>query len=329
MFLCFSGGKNAFLPPPYRVYKGLYHGPKTNRGNVIRPFMPPCRRQQDCYSHPMTNENDIIKHYSQDALGEKILNALNDAGKDLKALTIDDLATVDEFHIGGRAMTAHLMTYLQFQPDMHILDIGCGIGGAARYAAEKTKCRLTAIDLTPEYCNAAALLTQTTGLQEHIIYRHANALSLPFMNDEFDGAYTIHAGMNIGDKHTLYREASRVLQPGAFFGIYDVLRGDNAEHLDFPVPWAGEPTESALATLEEMRTALGQAGFEILVEDNLAGYGLIALNKLSAAPPQPGPALVMGDTYPVKIQNLIHNIEKRRCAPWVIICRKRKWDDQK
>ena len=60
----------------------------------------------------------------------------------------------------------------------------------------------------------------------------------------------------------------------------------------------------------------------------LSGYGLIALNKLKAADPAFGPRLVMGETYPQKIDNLILNIEKRRCAPWIIICRKRKWDDK-
>jgi SAM-dependent methyltransferase len=276
----------------------------------------------------MTNDQTIIDHYSQAGLGQTILTALNESGKSLQDLTPEDISPVDEFHIGGRAATAHLMTYLQFQPDMHILDVGCGIGGAARFLAETVKCRLTGIDLTPEYCNAAALLTQKTGLADYIIYKQGNALALPFENEAFDGAYTIHTAMNIADKATFYREIARTLQPGAFLGIYDVLRGDNPEAPDYPLPWSSDAGDSFLASLEETRKLLGDAGFEILVEDNESGFGLLSLKKLQDANPVFGPRIVMGEDYPAKISNLAKAIETRRCAPWFIICKKRIWEEK-
>jgi hypothetical protein len=83
----------------------------------------------------MTQEKTIIDHYSRESLYETIMAALHSTGRGIGPLTIDDLAPFDEFHIGGRAATAHLMAYLQFQPHHHILDVGSGIGGPARYLA--------------------------------------------------------------------------------------------------------------------------------------------------------------------------------------------------
>lgn len=259
-------------------------------------------------------------------LEDAILSALSAAGK---APTPDTLASVDEMHIGGRAATAHLMAYLQWQPGMHILDIGSGLGGAARLVAATAQAYVTGIDLSADYCRAATALTQKSGLEQYIIYKQGNATALPFQDQDFDGAYSIHAAMNIPDKIIMYRDIARVLQPGAFFGIYDVLRGENPAPLSHPLPWADDPDESILATLDEMRKALTQSGFEILVEDDLRKFGLQSLKKLRDTNPAIGPALVMGDTYPQKIANLIDALDDKRCAPWVMICRKRKWDDPK
>ena len=50
-------------------------------------------------------------------------------------LTIDDLAPVDEFHLGGAAATAALVADLNLRPEDRVLDIGSGIGGPARRIA--------------------------------------------------------------------------------------------------------------------------------------------------------------------------------------------------
>lgn len=277
----------------------------------------------------MTTDPAIARHYAQANLADKILTAVNAQGKDMRRLVHDDLAAADEFHIGGRVATHHLMTYLQWHAEMHVLDVGSGLGGAARFVAETTRARVTGLDLVPEYCTSAASLTQITGLQNFIIYKQGSATAMPFAAEEFDGAYSIHTAMNIADKATLYHEIAKVLKPGSFFGLYDVLRGKNDAPLSFPVPWASNADISFLASLEEMRQYLGQAGFEILVEDDLSGFGLKSLKRLQEANPEFGPRIIIGDDYDAKIANLIKNIESKRCAPWLMICRKRKtWEDQ-
>lgn len=130
-------------------------------------------------------------------------------------MTIDDLAPVDEFHIGGRRASEHFLSQLGFSPEMHVLDIGCGLGGAARFVASRYKSRVTGVDLTPEYVKTAKVLCRWVELQDRISLHQGSALSLPFSDSTFDGAYMLHVGMNIADKAKLCFEVSRVLRAGS------------------------------------------------------------------------------------------------------------------
>ncbi len=271
----------------------------------------------------MTIEKGIIDHYSRGGLLETIRQALQQSGKDLADLAPEDLSPVDELHIGGHATTAHLMTYLQWRTEHHVLDVGCGLGGAARYVVSKLKAAVSAIDLTPEYCNTATALTQMLGLEEHIVFNQGNALALPYPDHEFDGAYTIHTAMNIHDKTRLYSEIYRVLKHDTFFGIYDIMAGPNPEPLAFPLPWASTAETSFLCSPEDLKTLLTEAGFQVITEDDLRGYALLTLKKRLEADPSPlGPQIIMGEDYKIRTSNLLNNIAAKKCAPRVMICRK-------
>lgn len=67
------------------------------------------------------------------------------------SLTLDDLAPVDEFHIGGRQATVELADRLDLRPDLRVLDVGCRLGGASRYLARRFGVQVAAVDLTPEF----------------------------------------------------------------------------------------------------------------------------------------------------------------------------------
>jgi ubiquinone/menaquinone biosynthesis C-methylase UbiE len=251
---------------------------------------------------------------------------LEQAGKDPDNLALADLAPVDELHVGGRPATVEFAARLEAGTGMHLLDIGCGIGGPARHFAEERGCHVTGIDLTEEFCQVAAMLTARTGLAERIHYRQASALALPFGESSFDGAYTIHVAMNIADKSALYAEARRVVKPGGVFGLYDVLQGPGgAPH--YPVPWAQDPSTSFLVTIEELRALLEGAGFEVLAQRDRTRFGVAFFRERLArlgegAPPPLGPQIIMGETYREKIANTLRNMEEARVAPWEVICRR-------
>ncbi len=276
----------------------------------------------------MQGNEDVSRHYAHGELLAAIERGLRAAGKDPGTVSMDDLAPVDEFHIGGREASIAFLDQLGLTPSMHVLDVGSGVGGGARFVASRYGARVTGVDLTRDYVETATALNSRLGLDHRIELHCASALDLPFAAAGFDAAYMMHVGMNIADKHTLCREVARVLRPGACFGIYDVMRIGEAD-LVFPVPWAASAATSAVATPEEYRNALTAAGFEVIAERDRHAFALEFFAKLkqnlaaSGGPPPLGLHILMGADSARKVQNMIENIGAGAIAPVELIGRKR------
>ncbi|MCX7143013.1 MAG: class I SAM-dependent methyltransferase, partial [Proteobacteria bacterium] len=236
----------------------------------------------------MEIEQAVAQHYAHGSLEESILNALAAAGKDVNRLTPKDLAPVDEFHVGGRLATVAFAEQFALRPGMRLLDIGCGIGGAARYFASEHGCQVTGIDLSAEYAAVANALAARVGLSERVSCRQGSALALPFEPGSFDGAYMFHVGMNIEDKAKLFREVRRVLTPAGVFGIYDVMRlaaGD----LHYPVPWTGSADVSFVEDAASYRKLLAAEGFEVVKERSRRDFALEVFAQMRAKGAAGGP----------------------------------------
>ena len=103
----------------------------------------------------MTELGEIEKHYTSEGISQRVLAALrNVSGPDVP-ITPDTLAPIDHFHGKGVIATEELASMLQPKASDHLLDIGCGIGGPARWIAAKYGCQVTGVDLTAEFCAAA------------------------------------------------------------------------------------------------------------------------------------------------------------------------------
>lgn len=276
-------------------------------------------------NEPMDLEQAVAQHYAHGSLERKILDALAAAGKDPDRLTIRDLAPVDEFHIGGRPATVAFAEQFGATAGMRLLDIGCGLGGAARYFAAEKGCAVTGIDLSAEYAGVANLLAAKVGLGDRVVCRQASALKLPFDPGSFDGAYMLHVGMNIEDKAALFREVRRVLAPGGLFGIYDAMRLGAGE-LSYPVPWASSAGTCFVADVASYRSLLEAQGFEIRKERNQREFALKTFEQMRAKAAAAGPSplglhIVMGKDAAAKVRNMIANVTAGLIAPTELICR--------
>jgi ubiquinone/menaquinone biosynthesis C-methylase UbiE len=246
-------------------------------------------------------------------------------GIDPERASTADLAPVDDFHIRGRAATLALADAMGIDAETSVLDIGSGLGGAARTLAEVYGCSVTGIDLTPSFCEAAAELSRWTGLDDRTTFRVGDACALPFEADSFDAAMTIHAVMNIADKSAVYREARRVLEPGGLFSTYDVLQGEGGDVL-FPVPWARDPSISHLATPGEMRSLLAGAGFELLDETDSTEMSREWFQQVARRLAEQGPspvsfALFLGEDRAEMVANQVANLTQGRIRTVSYLCR--------
>jgi ubiquinone/menaquinone biosynthesis C-methylase UbiE len=275
----------------------------------------------------MSYDKAVSEHYTHGELLGAIQASVTELGKTIGCVTIEDLAPVDEFHIGGRLATDNLLEQLNFSEQDHILDVGCGLGGAARYIADKYNNQVTGIDLTQEYIDVGQALCGWVGLDDQISLHQGSALSMPFENETFDGALMLHVGMNIDDKDSLFAEICRVLRPGASFGVYDVMQINNG-HLTYPVPWATEHSTSRLATPDQYKKALNRAGFNTSIENIRRDFALEFFNQLrekteaNGGPPPLGLHTLMQDSTAVKVKNMIDNISANFIAPVEIIAQK-------
>jgi SAM-dependent methyltransferase len=275
----------------------------------------------------MPAHTDVTRHYTHGGLIKAIDSGLTSLGKTADTITVDDLAPVDEFHIGGRRASEEFLGQLGLSAQSHVLDVGCGLGGAARFVASRYGSRVTGIDLTNEYVETGNTLCKWVGLDKRISLQQGSALAMPFPASQFDGAYMLHVGMNIEDKEKLAAEVARVLRAGSLFGIYDVMRTAPGD-LAYPVPWALTADLSAVAEPERYKKALEGAGFVITAERNRRDFALAFFADLRAktaaagGPPPLGLHILMGMSTREKVQNSIDNVSKGRIAPVELIARK-------
>ncbi|MCB4455132.1 class I SAM-dependent methyltransferase [Leisingera sp. McT4-56] len=268
---------------------------------------------------------DIPEHYSGGGnLADRIARDLRARGLEPSDLTPAEFEPLDEFHFRGRAATLELAAQMRLTPQSNVLDIGSGLGGVARTIADTAGCHVTGIDLTAELCAAAAEISRWLGLADKTEFQQGDATSLPFSDDAFDAAITVHVAMNIPAKHRMYSEARRVLRPGALFAVYDILQGEGGEMI-FPAPWAAEPSISHLATPQEMETLLREAGFKLLDSIDSTAESLRWLEERTAGtgPPPPVPIttrLLFGEGYKQMVQNQLRALRERRMLTWSFLC---------
>ena len=265
---------------------------------------------------PMSQLPSVASHYAREGeLTGRILSALTAAGKDLDGLTADDLAPYDQFHSRGHQATAELAELLSPQAGQAVLDLGCGIGGPARWLAAQRGCRVVGLDLTEVYCRTASELSARVGLARQTGFVCADGLALPFAEDCFDLVWTQHAAMNIADKARLYREVTRVLKPGGRFGLYDVMAGPAGAPY-FPVPWSSSPEASHLMPPEGVREAIAAAGlrerhWRDLTEVSKAWSAKAVAAQESGKGPS-GPALILGPSFAEMVANLRRSLFEDR-----------------
>jgi SAM-dependent methyltransferase len=236
-------------------------------------------------------------HYSARDIETRILAAVRAAGLNPEQrLSPEELGALDHFHTGGLRASRELLELAQIRDGDRVLDIGAGLGGAARLIVSAHGCRVDCLEMSADYCVGAQLLNRLTGLDDRIDVHQGSALDLPFPDDSFDVVWMQNVGMNIADKQRLYAEIYRVLKPRGRYVFQEMAAGETATS-HFPLPWATDPADSFLVSAEETRSVLGDIGFiaELFEDTSDVHLSRTTANATPAAPGQLGLAVFVDD----------------------------------
>jgi len=256
----------------------------------------------------MAPENDAVRQrYAIDGILDRVTRFLRERGVDPQRPTYQDFFPFDQLHGRGIQATRDHIERARIESRMHVLDLGCGVGGASRVIASTCGCRVTGVDLTLQFVEIARELTRRCGMTDGIEFRQGDALHLPFAEGTFDHVWCHAVTMNIPDKRMLASEVARVLKSGGRFSCYEMAQGPGGA-LIFPLPWATDTSASFLVTPSEMRRALEDGGLRVIEQNDISELNIEYAKETRTRaergePPLNANYVVMGSDFVERLKN--------------------------
>ena len=274
----------------------------------------------------MIDKSDIENFWTRGDIYSRVHQAMLEAGLNDKKLEIEDLFPIDQYHARGIAATVDLGKRMPISENEKIIDIGCGLGGPARYFAKRFQCFITGVDITPSFVQIGNEFNKLTTMTNKVELLVGNGEVLDFDNEAFDGGYSQHVTMNISDRIKFFSEAFRVLKSGTFFAFTEHGLGPNGNPI-FPLPWADTEDMSFLLPLEKTLSILKQTGFsdiEIVetADKYISGYEKLIKPKPENKNPVLGIHVIGGDSMNERSRNSMQSIKENRTLPFEIVCKK-------
>jgi sarcosine/dimethylglycine N-methyltransferase len=209
----------------------------------------------------------VSDYYDRHPINEaRVLEALSRPG--LGRPTADDLFEFDQDHYGGLAAVDALARRAGIGATSRVLDVCAGLGGPARFVADRRGANVVALELHRGRAVGAARLNRLVGARSVRVVR-GDAIALPFARGVFDACLSQEALLHISDKATVLAECHRVLAPGGRIAFSDWIAfprlGDRERERLWE--WMAATT---LQTLEGYSALLGRVGFSSVEAEDLS-----------------------------------------------------------
>jgi glycine/sarcosine/dimethylglycine N-methyltransferase len=173
-------------------------------------YSPAVHTARDYY-----NSTDADRFYSVIWGGEDIhVGMYNDPDEDIAQ--------------ASRRTVEQMAGLVTITPSTHVVDIGAGFGGSARYLARTYGCHVTCLNLSEVENERNRRLNEEQGLTHLIDVVDGSFEDLPFQDKAYDVVWSQDAFLHSGDRVRVLEEAVRVMKPGGRAVFTDPMAANGA-----------------------------------------------------------------------------------------------------
>jgi cyclopropane fatty-acyl-phospholipid synthase-like methyltransferase len=129
------------------------------------------------------------------------------------------------------ATNRRLLAGLAIDANTHVLDVGCGSGSLAIWAARTFGCRVTGITIVSQHVAMAQLAAAMAGVGSLCDFQTMDMAAMTFPDATFDVVTNQETFCYAEDKVRYLREVRRVLRPGGAWRAVDVALSERKPSL--------------------------------------------------------------------------------------------------
>jgi len=201
---------------------------------------------------------------------DRILNELHELGKaDSEPLLVEELTNFDQLHYNGTEAVDFSIKKIGIVPSMSVLEIGSGIGGPARYIANKTGATVTALELQSDQNKLASDLTKRCGLSNKVLHICGDFLSYDWFGKKFDVIVSWLSLYHVRENERLLQKCFDLLNPKGFFYAEDLISRQPLSDDELSAMLT-EIYANYLSSYENYRTSLEKVGFKSISSQDMS-----------------------------------------------------------